>query len=938
MEDWLEQIEAEAAIRLRLPRGRTAPVELERFRVFLRRQSQRLRMWHRQGGGGREVCQARASLFDVLLRHLWEAALHRRMANGPGALPEITLVALGGYGRGELNPYSDLDFMLLHDGQMAWDDRPSAFLQELLDGVLYPLWDLGLKVGHAVRTVEETVVVANTDMQTKTAFLEARWIVGDQRLFDRFQKALQARCIRGQERAYIAARLEDQAARRSRYGNSPCMQEPNLKNGCGGLRDYQNLLWMARVKFGVRSLGELEAMGRVSPGEHRALDAAYDFLLRVRTELHYQLGRTGDVLTKNLQPAVALALGYGDRSPSRRIERFMRDLYTHARHIHLITRTLEEQWALVPSPAERLRRLRPRWWRGKAAATVLDGFLFEEGQVRAASDWVFQEQPRRLMRVFLHAQQRGCRLHPDLVRLIRTHLRYVNRPFLLDPHVSETFLTIMDQRGNVGPTLRAMHEVGLLGKYIPEFGRLTCQVQHEFYHRYTADEHTLVCIEQLDRVWHASEAPYRAYAPLFQELERPYVLYLALLLHDTGRHGRPGPHALQSAQLAGRVARRLRLDRPTTQALQRLIEHHLLMATISQRRDLDDPAVIRRFAAQVGDLATLQRLTLLTLVDALATSGDLWNGFKDALLRTLYEKTVPLLGGDTQVRLAAQKHRESLLVQVRQQRPAFLAEDEVLAHFEGMPPRYFEIRAVPEILEDLELVHRFLRLQVASEDRALEPVIGWRDELDRGCTTVKVCTWDRARLFSLITGALSAAGINILTARIFTRSDDIALDFFHVTDARTGGLLSAEQRRVFEEILTRLLRGEPVDLAALIARHRRLRPLFQGYEGEPIPTQIRFDNESSDTHTLVEVETEDRVGLLYDVTRVLADADLNIASAVISTERGAAIDTFYVTDRAGRKLCETATREELVQRLRRVLDRTPAEPAHGPSRAGGRHS
>ena len=920
MEDWLEQIEAEAAVRLRLPAGHTVAQELGRFRTFLRRQSQRLRMWHRRGGGGREVCQARAHLFDVLLRQLWEAALQKRLSDGPPVAPEITLIALGGYGRGELNPFSDLDIMLLHNGAVAKGGAPSEQLQELLDGVLYPLWDLGLKVGHAVRTLEEAIEAANSDMQSKTSLLESRWIIGDPALFDRFQRALQRKAIRGKEQAYIAARLEDQAARRARYGNSPCMQEPNLKSGCGGLRDYQNLLWMARVKFGVRSLGELEATGRLTAGERKALEQAYDFLLRVRTELHYQLGRAGDVLTKNLQPAVALALGYGDRSPSRRIERFMRDLYSHTRNIYLITRTLEEQWALVPSPAARLRQLRPRWLRGESQEAVVDGFVFEDGQVRATSEWVFQQQPRRLMRVFLHAQQRGCRLHPDLIRLVRQHLRYVNRPFLHDPHISETFLTILDQRGAVGATLRAMHEVGLLGKYIPEFGRLTCMVQHEFYHQYTADEHTLVCIEELDRVWHASAAPHCTYAPLLQQLERPWLLYLALLLHDTGRHGGQGSHAVQSALLAGRVARRLGLDRPTTQALQQLVEQHLLMATVSQRRDLDDPAVIRRFASQVGDLPTLQRLTLLTFVDARATSGDLWNGFKDALLRTLYERTVPLLTGDTQLRLAAQKQREVLLDQVRQLQPASLHEDEIAAHFQGLPARYFEIRTAPEIVEDLELVHRFLRLQIGPEERALDPVVGWRNDVDRGCAVVKVCTWDRERLFSLITGAFSAAGLNILAARIFTRADDIALDTFHVTDARTGGLPDPEQSRQFQEILSRLLRGEEVELRTLIARHRRLRPLYQAYEGEPIPTQVRFDNETSDAYTLVEIETEDRVGLLYDITHLLAEAELNIASAVICTERGAAIDTFSVTDRHGQKWTDTAAQQRLARRLRKLLD------------------
>ncbi|MEJ5237611.1 MAG: [protein-PII] uridylyltransferase [Limisphaera sp.] len=918
MEDWLEQIEAEAAVRLRLPHGRTVSQELERFRAFLRRQSQRLRMWHRRGGGGREVCQGRATLYDVLLRHLWDAALQQTAGSGPAPQPPVTLVAVGGYGRGELNPYSDLDFMFLHDGEVSQGGQPSSLLSRLVDGVLYPLWDLGLKVGHTVRTVDEAVEAANADMQSKTALVESRWVAGDVHLFERFQRALRARCVRRHERAYIEARLEDQAARRRRYGESPCLQEPNLKNGCGGLRDYQNLLWMAYFKFGVRSMGELEAQGRLTPAERKALEAAYDFLLRVRTELHYQLGRPGDVLSKNLQPAVAWALGYHDRSPSRRIETFMRDLYTHTRQIYLISRTLEEQWALVPGSGS-LRRLRSWWSRRAPQETFLDGFVFEHGQVRAASEWVFQEQPRRLMRVFLHAQQRGYRLHPDLVRLIRTHLRYVNRPFLTDPHVSGTFLAILEQRGNVAPTLRAMHEVGLLGKYIPEFGRLTCLVQHEFYHQYTADEHTLVCIEQLDRVWQASAPPYRAYAPLLQSLERPGLLYLALLLHDTGRHGSQGSHAAQSARLAGRVARRLGLDRASVQALQRLIENHLLMAVVSQRRDLDDPAVIRKFAAQVGDLPTLQRLTLLTFVDAQATSDQLWNGFKDALLRTLYEKTVPLLTGDTQFLEEAQRRREALWMQVRQHCAPRIGDDEIHAHFEGLPARYFETRTVPEMVEDLELVHRFLRLQVGPEDRALEPVIGWREDADRGCATVKVCTWDRDGLFSFITGALSASGINILAARVFTRQDSIALDSFQVLDARTGGLPSAEQRRQFGELLNQLLHGQEVSLGSLIARHRRLRPLYQGYEGERLPTIVRFDNDASDTSTLLEIETEDRIGLLYDISRCLAAAGVAIASAVICTERGAAIDTFYVTDRQGRKLLEPEEQRHLEQRLRQAV-------------------
>ena len=313
-------------------------------------------------------------------------------------------------------------------------------------------------------------------------------------------------------------RLEDQASRRSKHGNSACMQEPNIKNGCGGLRDFQNLLWMAFFKYRTQSLPELQTREFVSAAERKQLEAAYDFLLRVRTELHYHTNRPQDVLGKNLQPAVAPNLGYGDRSPSQRIEKFMRDLYVHMRNIYLITRTLEQRLALLsPQQTSRLTKLR-RLLSGAAPRKMpepVDGFLFVGDEIRAASNRIFRDSPRRLMRVFLHAQQRHLRLHPDLAQLIRNQLSLVNREFLNDAHVRETFLTILERRGEVSPVLRAMHEVNFLGKYIPEFGKLTCLVQHEFYHQYSADEHTLVCIEQLDKIWEAKEPPFKNYAPMF---------------------------------------------------------------------------------------------------------------------------------------------------------------------------------------------------------------------------------------------------------------------------------------------------------------------------------------------------------------------------------------------------------------------------------------
>jgi [protein-PII] uridylyltransferase len=926
VQELLKKIEAAAELRLSLPPDATAAEKLACYKGFLKVQTHRLKLLHRQGVGGREICAGRAAMLDALLRHLWDSAKASLSAQAQKEFPPLALVAIGGYGRGELNPHSDIDFMFLHDGQVAVN-RPLPHLSRLIDGVLYPLWDVGLKVGHSVRSSEDCVKIANSDMQSKTSLIESRLIAGDEALFKKFQKTLVAKCVDGFEDKYIAARLADQAARRAKFGDSACMQEPNLKNGCGGLRDFQNLLWMAFFKYRARSLRELEQRDFVTEIERKQLEAAYDFLLRTRTELHYHVNRSVDVLGKNLQPAVAHGLGYHDRSPSRRIEKFMRDLYTHMRNIFLITRTLEQRLALLPSAPSRLSL---RAWLPKRTRTVepMDGFLFLNGEICAASNRIFRDAPRRLMRVFLHAQQRHLKLHPDLAQLIRNQLSLVDRDFMSDERVRETFLTLLERRGEVAPVLRAMHEVNLLGKYIPEFGKLTCLVQHEFYHQYAADEHTLVCLEQLDRVWEAKEEPEARYAPLLQNLERPGLLYLALLLHDVGKaesHKR-GDHPRVSAEMALRAAKRLRLEATATHTLRILIENHLLMASISQRRDLDDPAVIRHFARQIQTPENLNLLTLLTFADAQGTSDKLWNGFKDSLLWQLHGRALVLLAGATEFVRAEEKQRELLWQEVRELVPKSIPAEEADAHFAALSPRYFQICAASEILDDLELVHRFMEQLILEDDRALAPVTAWRDELDRGHNTVKICTWDRAGLFSKIAGALSAAGLNILSAQIFTRADGIALDMFFVNDGRTGNLATREQHDRFAALLERVLIGEGVDLPSLIARQITGRPAYEAYEGERIPTEIRFDNEASDTRTLIEIETEDRLGLLYVISQTLTDLALDISGARIVTERGAAIDSFYVGELDGGKVESVERQLHIEDRLRGSLKQLDAGP------------
>jgi [protein-PII] uridylyltransferase len=919
MQELLKKIKADAAARLPLPPGRLPTQELPRYKGYLKLEAHRLKMLHRAGAGGLEICQGRAATLDLLLQHLWDAAKATLSAEGQKEFPALALVALGGYGRGELNPHSDIDFMFLHHRQVV-ANKPLPYLAKIIDGMLYPLWDIGLKVGHSVRTPAECAKTANSDMQAKTSLIEARLIAGDEKLFKTFQALLVAKCVEGHVEAYLRARIADQASRRAKYGNSACMQEPNLKNACGGLRDFQNLLWMAFFKYRTRSLQDLQAKDFISESERKQLQAAYDFLLRTRTEMHYHTNRPTDVLGKNLQPAVAHNLGYRERSLSKRIERFMRDIYVHSRNIFLITRTLEQRLMLLPGEPGRLAKLRallPR--RRKAPAEPMDGFRFEDGEIKAVSNRIFRDQPRRLMRAFLHAQQRGMRLHPDLAQLIRNQLSLVDRAFLSDEHVRETFLTILNQRGNVAPILRAMHEVDLLGKYIPEFGKLTCLVQHEFYHQYAADEHTLMCIEQLDRIWVAKEPLCQAYSQLFHGLERPFVLYLALLLHDVGKPQGHGRHSQVGGELALRVARRLGLDGSATHALRLVIEHHLLLAIVSQRRDLDDPAVIRQVAKELQTPETVALLTLHTFVDARATSDKLWNGFKDTLLWSLHHKAMQLMSGGTEFVRVEEKQREILLEEVRRLAPTEISEEEVLAHFANLPGRYFQIHSAREVLEGLLLMNRFMRAQIAADANGLAPVVGWQAEPDRGYSAAIVCTWDRPALFSKIAGSFSASGLSILSAQIFTRADSIALDTFFVVDAKTGAPANDEQQARFKTVLEQALTGEDVNFHALIERHKITRPLYYAYTGEKIPTRVHFDNEASETRTLMELDTEDRVGLLYAVSACLAQLDVDISSAKILTEKGAAMDTFYVTEKDGAKLLAGERQKAVERKLRHAL-------------------
>jgi [protein-PII] uridylyltransferase len=600
----------------------------------------------------------------------------------------------------------------------------------------------------------------------------------------------------------------------------------------------------------------------------------------------------------------------------------MGSFYAHSRNVDLIIRTVEQRLALIAPPPQRLLSL-SRIFRSKPARQSepsVDGVNFVDGEIRPVASGIFRDSPKRLMRVFLHAQQRGLKLHPDLAQLIRNQLSLVDNAFLRDLHVRETFLEILDQRGNVAPILRTMHEVGFLGKFLPEFGRLTCLVQHEFYHQYTADEHTLFCIEKLDQVWNAKTPPFNAYTELLRGVETPFLLYLALLLHDAGKAFRTGHHEEIGGKAALSVSRRLGLDGAKTHTLRLVIENHLAMAQISQRRDLDDPTIISTFAHQIQSVENLVLLTLHTFADSMGTSDQLWNGFKDAVLWRLYHKTRRVLTGGTEFLLAEARQRELLIEEVQRLAPPTFDPAEIQGHFNNVPARYLQISDAREILRDITHVHRFIQLQLSdSEDNALAPVISWHNEPDRGYTVVTLCTWDRERLFSQITGCLTAAGLNILSAEILTRYDGVILDTFYVTDARTGLLARREEREKFENMAQKTLTGATLDLPGLIAKIRTAPSLYKSIDGERLPTVISLDNHTSDIRTIIDIQTEDRPGLLYDISQTLMALNINVYLAKISTEKGAAVDSFYATERNGAKILQPEREKAIQQKLRQAV-------------------
>ena len=908
----------------------------ERLRAckeFLRSETNGLQQRHREGGGGLVIAQERAQIIDGVLRHLFNYALASyNQRRGVIGAP-VALLALGGYGRRELSPWSDVDVMFLFATKTkAAEAKP---LQEhLTNEILYILWDCGLKVGHSTRTIDEAFAEARKEILTKTALLEASLLAGSERLFGIFKQAYRSYYVSENPQDYIAARLEDQAHRRGKYGNTVFNQEPDIKNGVGGLRDYQNAVWMARVKLDITEIDELATQSYLRPDDLAAFQRSYDQLHRVRNELHFMSARATDVMSLDMQPRIAENLGYTEIEMLPRVEHFMADYYRAAQTIYRVSKLVEERLALSIGRNQngdkrpfRESLLAARFQRAKR----IDGFVLRGRELAAESPDIFRVDPIRLIRVFRHLQTLDASLDFHLADLIRTSLALLTPTVATLVETNVSFRAILAEAGAVYPILAKMHELGVLGRLIPEFEALTCLVQHEYYHRYTADVHTLNAIRELDRVYTEAEPITLKYRAALHETTDRGLLYLTLLLHDIGKAEGIQGHAESGVRLAEPLLVRFGVAPADRELVIFVIKNHLSMARFWQKRDVDDPNTASAFAELSGDAERLRYLYVHTFCDARGTAADLWNSYKDTLHTTLFRSTFERL-----------KHGESLDARLQQKKTMTQQEliaktipgisaDEINAHFGLLPDRYFIHTESAEIALHIQMVNRLLRsITTADSVGSLRPVIEWQDDLNRSLTVVNVVTWDRAGLFYKLAGAFSVAGLSILGSKVISRTDHIAIDTFYVVEPGRGPVQSASAQEKFAKTIEEALVANRDLLPDIMAQAKKIASTryLASSSGEILqssfPPTVDVYHELSMKKTIIEVQARDQIGLLYRLAKTISDHSFDITFARIGTERGVAIDTFYI-EGANHEPVETPERlRELRAALSEVI--TPSAP------------
>ncbi len=901
--------------------GRAVPRDaaLGAFRRHLARIQQHVQQEFEQDQiTGLQAARLLGKLTDGLIGALYE---HAVSDTGLGEPEHLSVAATGGYGRGVLAPFSDIDLLFLTA------QEPSQQTLRVVEYMLYFLWDLGVKVGHATRSIDDCLVEGGKDTTIRTALLDARHIAGETELFGEFHKRFRAACKDAGVAEYIAAKQAERDVRHRRYGESPFVVEPNVKEGRGGLRDLQTLYWIARYVYDTQTMGELADVGDVlTPTEARHGRRAWEFLWTVRFHLHYVAGRAEERLTFDLQPVVGARMGYTRHGKQDGVERFMRHYFLTAREVARLTRILE--------PGILRAALGPPAIAAETDKALIDaGFVLAEGQLLPIAGRDFDKEPIQMLRILQVARDRGLELHPLALRsLIQNERRAVELRGnklaadmfmdLLCGHPPET------GRGgqHMGPHpdgarwLSVMNETGFLGRFIPDWARIVGQMQFDTYHVFTVDEHTIEAVRVLNTLERGELAQVAPVATeLVDHLQSRRALYLAMLMHDIAK-GRGGDHSEIGAELALEVGPALGLTAEETETVSWLVLHHLILSTIAFKRDIDDPKTILDLADTVQSPERLRLLLVLTVADMRAVSSKVWNGWKATLLRELYSRVAEVLAGGLSTT------ERDVRVQRARQAAAALLSDWSAAEIENFTalgyPGYW-------LSFDPETHARHARLIRDAEARKAPLTVDTQPLPARAVTEVTVYCADHAGLFSRISGALAVAGASIVDARIHTMTNGMALDTFWIQDA-AGGAFDAPHRLARLSVLIEQALSGRLRFAAEIRKlckvlvGRRMRAIH-------VPPRVVIDNHASNTHTVLEVNGRDRPGLLHDVTAAISDQGLQIASAHVTTYGVRAVDVFYVKDVFGlkveneRKLAQL--REALLAALQNPDEAEPAQPA-----------
>lgn len=841
------------------------------------------------------AAQSLSYVLDQVMRVLYDFVTnHVFPSSNPTAAEKLCLVATGGYGRGELAPYSDIDLLFL----IPYKSTPWA--ENVAEYMLYVLWDLGLKVGHATRTPDECVRLAKDDLTIKTALLEARYIWGDQKLFKAAATKFVARVVRGTGPAFVSQKLEERDARHKKMGDSRYVVEPNIKDGKGGLRDLQTMWWIARYLYGVNRSHAVND-NILTQAENRQFSKAESYLWTVRVAMHFLSGRADERLTFDMQRQLSEALQYKDRAGLSGVERFMKHYFLVAKQVGDLTRifcaVLEDRQQITFF--SRLRRTRK-----------VQGFGVQAGRLITLEDDDFERDPTLMLKIFDVADQKGLDIHPGTLRLIKQNLKRLTLEVRRSPEANNHFLRVLTSQNQGEVNLRRMNEAGVFGKFLPDFGRVVAQMQYDMYHHYTVDEHTIRAVGLLAKIEKGElESDHPLSTKVIQQILSRNVLYVAVLLHDIAK-GRGGDHSVIGAEIAHRVCPRLGLSAAETETVAWLVRWHLLMSNTAFKRDLSDPKTIQDFCEIVKSPERLRLLVVLTVVDIRAVGPGVWNGWKGQLLRELYyaAEGVLIAGHATFGR------SERVARKKEQLRHALRGWSEISIgkHLVRMNDAYWIAEDEDTLVQNARLIRR-----VDASDDLIG--VAARVEQYQAMTKVALYTQDHPGLIARVMGALGVAGASVLGAKIHTSKDGMALDNFIVQDIEGRAFDSRRQLDNLEETILNTLKGS-VRPKERLGKKRLFGNKDAAFTIVPV---VLIDNKASSRSTVIEINAKDRPGLLYDLTYALYGLKLSITSAHVATYGERAVDVFYVTDLFGDKVSNKVRLRNIETKLLRAANGQP---------------